>query len=159
MHSCAERYTFGVRLRKVEPEDAAAVAGLCIQLGYPASAEEIRTRLDAIGERADHRLIGAELEGQLVGWAHVHADWALDHGFEAHLLGLVVHEEQRGLGIGRALIGEAAEWAYKRQCTRLRVRTNVIRLRAGDFYRRAGFKEVKRQLVLDLPLAGTDPQS
>jgi GNAT superfamily N-acetyltransferase len=75
------------------------------------------------------------------------------------LLGLVVHEEQRGLGIGRALIGEAAEWAFKHHCTRMRVRTNVIRLRAGDFYRRAGFKEVKRQLVLDLPLAGTDAAS
>lgn len=144
-----------MRLRKVKPEDAAAVAELCAQLGYPTTKEQTQTRLDAIGGRPDHRLIGAELEGQLVGWAHVHADWALDHGFEAHLLGLVVHEEQRGLGIGRALVGEAAEWAFKHHCTRLRVRTNLARLRAGDFYRRAGFKEVKRQLVLDLPLAGT----
>jgi GNAT superfamily N-acetyltransferase len=149
------RYTFDVRIRKVRPEDAAAVAELCAQLGYPTSTDDAKTRLEAIGGRPDHRLIGAELDGQLIGWAHVHADWALDHGFEADLLGLVVHEEQRGLGIGRALIGEAAEWAFKRRCTRLRVRTNVIRLRAGDFYRRAGFKEVKRQLVLDLPLAGT----
>lgn len=135
------------------------MAELGAQLGYPAPAEEIKARLAAIGGRPDHRLIGAELDGKLIGWAHVHADWALDHGFEADLLGLVVHEEQRGLGIGRALIGEAAEWAFKHQCTRMRVRTNVMRLRAGDFYRRAGFKEVKRQLVLDLPLAGTDATS
>ncbi|HEX6324259.1 MAG TPA: GNAT family N-acetyltransferase [Vicinamibacterales bacterium] len=148
-----------MKLRKVKPEDAAAVAELCAQLGYPTSEEDIRTRLDALGGRPDHRLIGAELDGKLVGWAHVHADWALDHGLEADLLGLVVHEEQRGLGIGRSLIGEAAEWAFKHHCTRMRVRTNVIRLRAGDFYRRAGFKEIKRQLVLDLPLAGTDANS
>ncbi|HUF24283.1 MAG TPA: GNAT family N-acetyltransferase [Vicinamibacterales bacterium] len=148
-----------MQLRKVKPEDAAVVAELCGQLGYPASAEDIEARLDAIGSRPDHRLIGAELDGKLIGWAHVHADWALDHGFEADLLGLVVHEEQRGLGIGRALIGEAAEWAVKHHCTRMRVRTNVIRMRAGDFYRRAGFKEVKRQLVLDLTLAGTDANS
>ena len=147
-----------MRLRKLKPEDAAAVADLCTQMGYPAPQELVQQRLDAIGGRPDHRMIGAEVEGTLVGWAHVHADWALDHGFEAELLGLVVHEEQRGLGIGRALIGEAAEWAFKHHCTRLRVRTNVIRLRAGDFYRRAGFKEVKRQLVLDLPLAGTGAQ-
>ncbi|MEX2271882.1 MAG: GNAT family N-acetyltransferase [Vicinamibacterales bacterium] len=144
-----------MRLRKVKPEDATAVSELCMQLGYPVTPAATKARLEAIGGRPDHRLIGAELEGQLIGWAHVHADWALDHGFEADLLGLVVHEEHRGLGIGRALIGEAAEWAYKHKCTRLRVRTNVIRLRAGDFYRRAGFKETKRQLVLDLPLAGT----
>ena len=107
------------------------MAELCAQLGYPALAEDITTRLDAIGGRPDHRLIGAELDGKLIGWAHVHADWALDHGFEADLLGLVVHEEQRGLGIGRALIGEAAEWAFKHHCTRMRVRTNVIRMRAA----------------------------
>lgn len=144
-----------MRLRKIRPDDAPAVAVLNVQLGYPSDEEQVRKRLDAIGGRPDHRLIGAELEGQLVGWCHVHADWWLDVGLEAELHGLVVHEEQRGLGIGRALVGEAAEWAFKHHCTRLRVRTNVMRLRASDFYRRAGFKEVKRQLVLDLPLAGT----
>lgn len=148
-----------MRMRKVKPEDAAAVAELSTQLGYPVGEADMRTRLEAIGGRPDHRLIGADLDGVLVGWAHVHADWGLDHGLDGELLGLVVHEEHRGLGIGRALIGEAAEWAYKHHCTRLRVRTNLIRLRAGDFYRRAGFKEIKRQLVLDLALAGTDPNA
>ena len=144
-----------MNLRKLRPEDAAAVAVLCTQMGYSVEEDLVADRLEAIGKRDDHRMIGAELDGNLVGWAHVHAGWTIDHGKEAELLGLVVEELQRGLGIGRALIGEAAEWALKNNCTRLRVRTNVIRLRAGDFYRRAGFKEVKRQLVLDLPLAGT----
>jgi GNAT superfamily N-acetyltransferase len=144
-----------MNLRELRPADAASVAVLCTQMGYSVEENLVAERLEAIGGRPDHRLIGAELDGNLVGWAHVHTDWTIDHGNEAELLGLVVEELQRGLGIGRALIGEAAEWAYKNDCTRLRVRTNVIRLRAGDFYRRAGFKETKRQLVLDLPLAGT----
>lgn len=148
-----------MRLRKLKPEDAAVVAALCTQLGYAVSEPEAAARLEALGARADHRLIGADLEGQLVGWAHVHADWTIETGREAELYGLVVDEMQRGLGIGRALVGEAAEWALKHHCTRMRVRTNVIRLRAGDFYRRAGFRETKRQLVLDLPLAGTEAQS
>lgn len=148
-----------MRLRELKTDDAAAVAALCTQMGYAVEETDVEARLSAIGERDDHRLIGADLEGQLVGWAHVHAYWTLVTGFEAELGGLVVDEMQRGLGIGRALIGEAAEWAYKKDCTRLRVRTNVTRLRAGDFYRRAGFKEIKRQLVLDLPLAGTEAQS
>lgn len=148
-----------MRLRKLTPEDAAAVAALSTQLGYSVEQADVAARLEALDGRDDHRLVGADLEGKLVGWIHVHADWTIVTGFEAELGGLVVDEMQRGLGIGRALIGEAAEWAYKKNCTRLRVRTNVIRLRAGDFYRRAGFKEVKRQLVLDLPLAGTEAQS
>ncbi len=148
-----------MRLRKLTPDDAAAVAALCTQMGYAVEQGDVATRLEALDARDDHRLIGADLEGQLVGWAHVHADWSIETGFEAELHGLVVDEMQRGLGTGRALIGDAAEWAYKQNCTRLRVRTNVIRLRAGDFYRRAGFKEVKRQLVLDLPLAGTEAQA
>ena len=144
-----------MRLRKLKPEDAAVVAVLCTQMGYSADEKAVAQRLEAIGGRPDHRLIGADLEGQLIGWVHVHADWSIETGFEAELHGLVVDEMQRGLGIGRALIGEAAEWAFKKGCSRLRVRTNVTRMRAGDFYRRAGFREVKRQLVLDLPLAGT----
>lgn len=144
-----------MRLRPLTPADAGVVAVLCGQMGYDVEPELVEKRLEVIGQRGDHRMIGAELDGAIVGWAHVHADWTIDHGNEAELLGLVVKEEKRGLGIGRALIGEAAEWAYRQNCTRLRVRTNVMRLRAGDFYRRAGFKEMKRQLVLDLPLAGT----
>ena len=66
------------------------MADLCAQLGYPTTTEVTRTRLDAIGGRPDHRLVGAELDGQLIGWAHVHADWALDHGFEADLVTSVV---------------------------------------------------------------------
>lgn len=143
-----------MRLRPLTRDDAAVVAVLCGQMGYDVETDLVASRLDVIAQRDDHRLIGAELDGTLVGWTHVHADWTIDHGNEAELLGLVVEEDKRGLGIGRALIGEAAEWAYKKDCTRLRVRTNVIRMRAGDFYRRAGFKEMKRQLVLDLPLAG-----
>ena len=144
-----------MRLRKLTPEDAAAVAALCTQMGYSVDESQAGERLQAIEGRADHHLIGADLEGQLVGWVHVHADWSIEGGHEAELHGLVVDEMQRGLGIGRALIGEAAEWAFKKECSRLRVRTNVTRMRAGDFYRRAGFREMKRQLVLDLPLAGT----
>jgi GNAT superfamily N-acetyltransferase len=148
-----------MRLRKLTPDDAAAVAALSTQLGYSVEQSDAVTRLEALAGHDDHHVVGADLEGQLVGWVHVHAYWTIVSGFEAELGGLVVDEMQRGLGIGRALIGEAAEWAYKKNCTRMRVRTNVIRLRAGDFYRRAGFKEVKRQLVLDLPLAGTEAQS
>ncbi len=144
-----------MRLRKLKPEDAAAVAALCTQMGYSVDEAQAAERLRAIEGRADHHLFGADLEGQLVGWVHVHADWSIEGGHEAELHGLVVDEMQRGLGIGRALIGEAAEWAFKQGCSRLRVRTNVTRMRAGDFYRRAGFREMKRQLVLDLPLAGT----
>lgn len=148
-----------MRLRKLTPDDAAAVAALSTQLGYSVEQSEAVARLEALDGHDEHRLVGADLEGQLVGWVHVHANWSIVTGFEAELGGLVVDDMHRGLGIGRALIGEAAEWAYKKNCTRLRVRTNVTRLRAGDFYRRAGFKEVKRQLVLDLPLAGTEAQS
>jgi GNAT superfamily N-acetyltransferase len=144
--------------RQLELEDSVAVAALCAQMGYVVDESDVAKRLDAIGGRPDHRLIGAHIEGQLVGWVHVHADWSIETGHEAELHGMVVDERQRGLGIGRALIDEAAAWAFEKNCTRLRVRTNLTRLRAGDFYRRAGFREVKQQLVLDLPLPGTEAQ-
>jgi GNAT superfamily N-acetyltransferase len=61
----------------------------------------------------------------------------------------VVAEAERGRGIGAALVAAAEEWAAARGCGALRVRCNVVRKRAHDFYRRERFREIKEQKVFE----------
>jgi len=133
-------------------EDAAAVAALSGELGYPASARDVAERWDRLAGRAEHAVFVADEEGRVAGWAHVHDDWTLEAGHSAELMGLVVSEARRGAGVGRALVAEAERWARTRRCPRLRVRSNVIREDAHRFYDALGYRRVKKQLVFDKAL-------
>jgi hypothetical protein len=47
-------------------DDAAAIASLAVQLGYPGSKEQIRRRLESITPRDDHQVLAAEIDVILV---------------------------------------------------------------------------------------------
>jgi GNAT superfamily N-acetyltransferase len=49
-----------IRVREAIAEDAAAIASLLTELGYPASASEIPTRLSAVAEAPGHVLVADE---------------------------------------------------------------------------------------------------
>ena len=65
---------------------------------------------------------------------------------------LVVAEGQRSLGAGARLLAAAEEWARKRGCKGMSVRSNVIRERAHKFYERNGYEHYKTQKSFRKPL-------
>ena len=134
------------RFRHAEPADAAALADLTTQLGYPATADELAERLETLDTR-DGALIVAEAgdtrgESRVIGWIHVRS-LVLLTGPHAEIDGLVVDEAFRGLGIGEALMNRAEQWAAERGQTQVYVRSNVIREGAHRFYARLGYERVK----------------
>jgi len=139
-------------IRAMAEEDAADVAALCGELGYPAAAGDVAQRWTRLAGREDHAVFVADDDGRVAGWAHVHDDWTLETGHTAELMGLVVSQSRRGAGLGRALVAEAERWARARGCPRLRVRSNVIREDAHRFYDALGYRRVKRQQVFDRDL-------
>ena len=60
-------------IRPMDVSDAARVAELTVQLGYPVSEAELRDRLaTALTAPADHRLLVAvDTDDMPIGWAHV----------------------------------------------------------------------------------------
>ena len=132
-----------VRIARLE--DAPAIAELCGQLGYPSSTDETRRRLEVMAGFPYHVLLVAELDGQVVGWAHVHAYPLPEMDFHADLGGLVVDEAHRSTGLGKALLAAAEDWARSKGCAELRVRSNVIRLEAHRFYETNGYENLKSQ--------------
>jgi GNAT superfamily N-acetyltransferase len=136
-----------VRLRDARLDDAAALADLLTQLGYPSQPEQVLARLTALLP-ADQGLLLAEVNGAVVGMVHVNR-WAnLVVDDTAEIVAFVVGDGWRSQGIGHALLEAAEEWAKQRGCSTLQVRTNIVRQRAHQFYFQNGFRQVKTSLTL-----------
>jgi GNAT superfamily N-acetyltransferase len=146
--------TEAMRIRIANPEDAAAIAALSSQLGYPAGITEVAQLYAQLQQQRDHAVfLAEEPDGAVSGWVHVFVSRRLFVPPFAELGGLVVDEERRGAGIGGALLARAEEWAVEAGCSKLRIRTNVRRAGAHQFYDRMGYTAAKSQRVFDKELA------
>jgi GNAT superfamily N-acetyltransferase len=143
-----------IKIRDARTYDAAAIAALATELGYPATRQAIAVRLAGIEAEPHSRVFVAEnVDGEVIAWLHVAVRAQLTEDSSAEILGLVVADGERSFGIGAALLGVAESWARQLGCAQVRVRSRVERERAHAFYRRAGFARVKTQAVLAKPLS------
>ena len=135
-------------VRKAKLKDIDSIVPLIIELGYPAIKDEVFKRLKKIflDERQDVFVAGQD---KVVGWMHISLIETLESGPFAEILGIVVNEKWRGKGAGTRLISTAAEWAKKRACKRIRIRTNVKRINTREYYRNLGFVPIKTQEVFE----------
>jgi ribosomal protein S18 acetylase RimI-like enzyme len=145
-----------MNLRPAHEDDAAAVAGLSTQLGYPAVPDETAERLRSLAGHPDHAVLVAEDDSgdtrNVIAWIHIRGSHFVESAPFAEIAGLVVDERHRGQKIGEALVEAAARWARERDYATLRVRSNTIRERAHAFYERQGFTRIKTQVVLSRTL-------
>lgn len=135
------------RVREVEPGDVERVAVLATQLGYPTTAVQARDRLRLLAEFRRGCVLVAEADDRVIGWIHVAAENCLEAEPWAEIRGLVVDEAWRSRGVGGELVRSAEDWGRRQGLPLLRLRTNVLRERAHDFYRRLGFRLLKTQHV------------
>ncbi|HEC23917.1 MAG TPA: GNAT family N-acetyltransferase [Chloroflexi bacterium] len=143
-------------IRPAREGDAPAITRLCGQLGYPASLEEVQRRLHrVIQEAGTHIVCVAEMPGQgVVGWVHAFVCDSLLVDTYVEIGGLIVDREYRRHGLGRRLMEAAEEWALRRGCGQIRLRSNVIREGAHRFYERLGYEFVKTQVTLRKVITG-----
>jgi GNAT superfamily N-acetyltransferase len=137
-------------IRDAGLDDAASLAELAGQLGYPSSAQNVEQRLASHHDTSDERLIVAESEGRVVGWTNV---GIVDHFYispYAEISGLVVEDSRRGEGIGARLIDEAIRWAKVKNVGTLRLRANTVRVDAHRFYLARGFEKKKTQVMFEM---------
>src|SRR5213082_1881004 len=98
-------------IRPMRATDAADVALLTTQLGYPAAAADIERRFASIDGRVEGALFVAQTdEGRVVGWIHLVTTYLLEQDPEAEIGGLVVADGVRGRGIGQRLVESAEKW-------------------------------------------------
>jgi GNAT superfamily N-acetyltransferase len=142
-----------LKIRRAKSSDAARLAVLSGQLGYPATAAQIRKRLLRIKPASQHAVFVAEsAKDGVIGWVHVSRQPLLEVEIRAEVNGLVVAEAQRSMGAGARLLAAAEDWARKHNCKDMSVRSNVIRERAHKFYERNGYEHFKTQKSFRKPL-------
>jgi ribosomal protein S18 acetylase RimI-like enzyme len=137
-----------MRTRQASLNDAHALASLATQLGYTSSANQVTQRLQCLVPASAIVLV-AEDEGAVLGWIHASAHTSLLLDNTAEIMGLVVDQTHRGLGIGRMLLAAVESWAVSSGYLTLSVRSNIVRHGAHEFYRRNGFRDVKTSLTFN----------
>ena len=96
-----------ISLRPAQPADAAAIAALFTDEGYPAGPSDIVARLEHFST-PESRVIVAEHDEAILGFIAVHAMARFEHDdLILRILALVVDAGARERGVGRALMGEA----------------------------------------------------
>jgi GNAT superfamily N-acetyltransferase len=142
-----------LKIRRAKNADAPRIAELAGQLGYPATAAQMRERLRGIKPASQHAVLVAETaEDGVIGWVHVSRQPLLEVEIRAEVNGLVIDERVRSAGAGAQLLAAAEEWARKHGCKGMSVRSNVIRKRAHKFYERNGYEHYKTQKSFRKPL-------
>lgn len=128
-------------VRAARPADADALAALIAQLGYEVDAADIRSRMKGLS-------VLVAVKGDLVGAATISITEVLHRPKSVGRISmLVVADEQRGGGIGRALVEAAEERLRKAGCGLVEVTSNVKRLRAHSFYRKLGYERTSYRFV------------
>jgi GNAT superfamily N-acetyltransferase len=139
-------------IRRVEPGDAAAVAGLSGQLGYQATTEEMRRRIAKLADCEEDQAVFVACmteDGRVVGWIDVAVTYHLQSEPFGLIGGLVVQHGLRGLGVGKRLCEEAEVWTRSKGISIVRVTSRSTRPDAHRFYLRDGYTEVKTSKVFE----------
>lgn len=139
-----------ISIRTATMTDAAAIAALSSQLGYPLSEEAAAHHLTMLTDREGEVVYVAILGTLVVGWLQLSFMMRLESGPFFEITGLVVDEQYRSCGIGKQLLNQVKEYCTQNGDHAIRVRSNVKRAAAHRFYLNNGFAEKKEQKVFEL---------
>jgi GNAT superfamily N-acetyltransferase len=140
-------------IRPARIDDAAELARLAGELGYPMSAAEMTRRLGVLLKNDRHYVAVAATGKDLFGCMHVEHRFSLAEGERAEIMGLIVDPSARGQGLGRDLVDGAESWARARSLSVVTVRSNVVRELSHPFYAALGYSREKTQHVYRKKLA------
>ena len=135
-----------IKIRAAKLTDAARIAKLSGQLGYPTTTVEMRKRLALVlGDQSAACCVALTVKGKAIGWVHASVIPLLEVERRMEVHGLVVEEQLRNRGAGWQLLEAVEKWALKLNCKSVSIRSNVIRRRAHIFYQKHGYEQYKTQ--------------
>lgn len=151
----AHRFTYIhlMKIRQAIRTDAAALAVLLTQLGYPPPQENLDFVVGKIETYSaeTYRLLVCEVEGEVVGFISLH--WfQIFHspGRMGRITAFCVLERVRGQGIGQYMLAETEKFLVAQGCTSVEVTSNMRRLLTHDFYLKHGYAETSKRFIKSL---------
>jgi len=129
-----------ITIRIAIPEDAAAVADLIHQMGYPVSEPEAEMRIKQYSKPA-YRLMLARQDGATVGLIALHIYEVLHlPAPEGRVISFCVDEKVRGRGIGTSLLNEAEHFFKESGCYKIVLNCNLRRTDTHQYYINRGYQ-------------------
>lgn len=136
-------------IEEMRHKDLEQVTALAAQLGYLFSMNEIKSRFKNISKLSSHKLYVARDSEKILGWIQVNKEPAsLLSDKRVEVSALVVDEHYRGQGIGKTLLASAEDWAKSQSLLLVRIRSNVMRETAHQFYIKQGYSLKKTSHLL-----------
>jgi len=130
-----------VTLRPATIGDAAPIAGLLTQLGYPTTPSNMEKRLGRLLSHPDYTTFVAASSGEIVGLVGAYLGHALEFDVRyGRFTGLVVDTRWRGRGLGKALMRHVEEWLKGQGVSHVTLTSGNHRVEAHAFYKASGYE-------------------
>jgi GNAT superfamily N-acetyltransferase len=143
-------------IRDAAREDAAALAALMGELGYPVTPEVLWARIERMASPA-HRTLLAECDGRIAGFVGFSALPIYESDAPTcWVMALSVGSQFRRHGIGRALIAAVERWCIEQGLPDIRIHSGAARGDAHAFYERCGFGRAGFRFKKALPIPAVD---
>jgi len=131
-------------IRPMTFQDLQEVVLLSGQLGYPLDMHALGARFQRLRADENRVLLVFEDPGNgVVGWVHAHIEEGLLLSPRTEIRALIVGEEHRRKGIGKALVRSVEAWTKEIGMESVFLRTNESREGAHQFYKNIGYKKSK----------------
>ena len=129
-----------VTIRSAESPDAADIALLLGQLGYPTEVAEASRRLQEVSASDADQILVAESGREVTAVASIHFMAYFHRGERlCKIVAFVVKAGYRGQGIGSALLARIENMARERGCQRMELTSATGRQEAHAFYEGKGY--------------------
>ncbi len=136
-----------LHIRSAKKDDCPGITELSNQLGYLSSLDKVCEILDLVLTRDDHQVYIVEKDNLIVGYIHLVSTMCIGSNPFVEIAALIVHKSYQNKGVGKLLIKEAEKWTRSNGLTDIRIRSNIIREEAHQYFQRKGFQDLKTQHV------------
>jgi|SRR5689334_6777490 len=135
-----------VEIRNAQRRDAATVAALLGELGYPTTPEQAAERLDRIADDPSTWVVVADVDSEIAGLGALHVQNLVERDEPGcEVAGLVVGERFRRRGIGELLMEALEDEARRRGGKFMVLNTAHRRADAHAFYEALGYEHTGRR--------------
>lgn len=133
-------------IRRLHADESTGLGPLLESLGYPATQEQLRSRVERIIADPAYDIWGAFEGERLVGATAATVRWALETDAPVvQVLAIVTHPEHRRHGVASALLEEVTRWARDHRAGVVAVISGDVREGSSAFYDVHGFVESGRR--------------
>ena len=144
-----------ILIRPANEEDVAALASLMNELGYPTTVAEMQARYNLLQNHPDYATWIAVCNNQVAGMTGlVRNIYYEKNGIYIRVGALVVYKAYRKLGLGKALLQKATDWAIELGASHILLNSGNRdeRKEAHAFYQHLGFEPKTTGFVKTLNL-------